>query len=531
MLVLLNFLLSLADILLLAMLLAIVCLYTGSDTRVLQLLPAVLRDRESLLPACSLVILFISKCISGYYLFRAQSKFFFSISFRLAALRLDRYFNSRYEQYVATERAQLINAVNHQPIEFAQNILTSIQTIVTECSLIGITIIAILAFKPTLFLMLLLFLMPPVLLAGVLMKRKVNHVKQHISNDIEKANQHLNESFSSYIESAVYGRKDFFGGRYLHFQKRLSTDVSELQIIQWLPSRLVEVFAVLGFFALVLFHKLAGQTSDLADIGAFIAAAYKIMPGISRITNASALLRTYQSVISALAAPAETKPETVADPALQSIQEISLQQVHFAYRGKPVLKHLTMTIRKGDFLFVNGPSGTGKTTFLNLLLGFIPPSEGQVCYNGIPLNEQNAGNILKRTSYIRQQALIIRDTIKANIALEDAPRNEEQFRQAVAFAGLESLLSGLEQGADTLLADEGKDISGGQKQRIAMARAMYHDADLIVLDEPFNELDQESEKKILVQLQQLAASGKIIVLISHSLLATEYCSKQLTLSA
>ncbi|HTN16435.1 MAG TPA: ATP-binding cassette domain-containing protein, partial [Chitinophagaceae bacterium] len=134
-------------------------------------------------------------------------------------------------------------------------------------------------------------------------------------------------------------------------------------------------------------------------------------------------------------------------------------------------------------------------------------------------------------SYVQQRSILSQDTIQNNITMEEGPANEERLHFALGFAGLSPFLNSLPQGLQTLLSDEGKDISGGQKQRIAIARAIYRDADLLVLDEPFNELDKQSETLLLEHFRQLAASGKIVVLVSHHKLGLEYCNKQLNFEA
>jgi ABC-type bacteriocin/lantibiotic exporter with double-glycine peptidase domain len=507
------------------MLLAIVSLYTGAENRLLYLLPQFARDAQSLFPVLCLLFLFGMKTLSSYWVFRTQSRFFFGISSRLSHRELFHYLDGSYEAYIRSDRAQLLNAVNHRPIEFAQNILSSIQTVFTESALIVITIIAIIIFKPALFLLLILFLLPSVIIAALLIRKKINHVKQHISSDAEKTTQYLNEAFSSFIESNIYDKKAFFADRHLTFQKKLSTHVSQLQIIQWIPSRLVELFAVLGLFALVLFNKLLGQQSGLLDIAAFIAAAYKIMPGIVRIANASAILKTYHHVVAGLGGKKE-EGEKKTYPSLQKIDSIHFREVSFGYTESPVLSHINASWQSGDFIFVSGPSGKGKTTFIHLLLGFLAPKEGAILFNDTAMTQECIKGAYPRISYVKQQTVLIQDTIQNNITMEEEHADEKRLQLAVEFAGLTPFVDTLKNGLQTILSDEGRDISGGQKQRIAIARAVYRDADLFVFDEPFNELDKQSESVLLGHLKKLAESGKIVVLISHHNLGLDYCNKQ-----
>ena len=124
----------------------------------------------------------------------------------------------------------------------------------------------------------------------------------------------------------------------------------------------------------------------------------------------------------------------------------------------------------------------------------------------------------------------IHDSILRNITLQDGEHNEEKLQLVVKVTGLDRLLENYSEGVEKMITENGKNISGGQQQRIALARALYHDAEVYLLDEPFNELDEESERVLLMHFQKLSAQGKIVVMITHNKEALTFCNKIVSLN-
>ncbi|HXO73649.1 MAG TPA: ATP-binding cassette domain-containing protein, partial [Puia sp.] len=201
----------------------------------------------------------------------------------------------------------------------------------------------------------------------------------------------------------------------------------------------------------------------------------------------------------------------------------------FSYNGQPILERQDLEIREGDFIGISGPSGKGKTTLLNLLLGFLEPDSGEICINEIPAGMSDRRRYWERISYVKQQSFLLHDTLLHNITLNGKAADPGRLSNVVETAGLSALVESSPEKWEKVIAENGKNISGGQRQRIAIARALYKAADLIILDEPFNELDNASEIKLLKSLQQLASEGKLIILITHSRDSLSYCNKIISL--
>jgi ABC-type bacteriocin/lantibiotic exporter with double-glycine peptidase domain len=215
---------------------------------------------------------------------------------------------------------------------------------------------------------------------------------------------------------------------------------------------------------------------------------------------------------------------------VENIRSISFRRVSFSHKDNPVLKNLSLRIVSGDFAGISGLSGKGKTTIVNLLLGFLKPDSGRIFVNEKPAGETERQVNWKRIAYVKQQPFLLHDTILNNITLDKDQYDECRLREAVRVSGLDELIRKFPEGLDKVIAEQGKNLSGGQRQRIAIARALYKDADLIILDEPFNELDQLTEKRMLEHFSLLSERGKIIILITHHKESFSFCTQLILLN-
>ena len=512
---------SLADIASLALLLVVINVYTHAGMAH-GFLPAWMYDSHSVLPVLVCLLFFALKNLAGYLVYKAQSVYVHHVAARISKEQLLQYLNGSYSDYVSVDTSVRIHRINHEPIEFAQYVLSGIQQIFSEVLLTVIAVTAILLYNAKLFVLLVVFLVPPVLLVSYFTKRKLRHVRKQVKADAEKVTQYLQESLGAYVESNVYDKKSFFTARHNRYQQQLNGHLSVLNITQWAPSKVVEVFAVIGLFILILLNKYSGNVADIVSLGAFMAAAYKIIPGIVRIANLGAQVRTYEYTIKDLQpVPFKENNSIVTDP----VASIAFRNISFAHAENNVLENFSFDIHKGDFLDIVAPSGKGKTTLLNILLGFLQPGSGEVYVNNKPANQDTLKQYRRHIAYVKQQTFLIHDSIRNNITLEENTQDEQQLSAAIRDAGLEDFVHSFEEGVEKIISDSGKNISGGQRKRIALARALYKNADVIILDEPFSELDEASEHMLLAYFRQLAERGKIIILITHNRISSAYCNK------
>ena len=516
-------LINVVDISCLALLVLIVNFYTVADAQLPNFIPAWLQEKSSLNLIGIFFIVFAMKSILGYFVMRFQYKFIYNVASRLSGENLLRYLEGSFIDYVTIDSAVQIRSISQQPVEFAHYVLSGLLQMFTELILIILTIVAILLFDARLFLLLLVLLFPAVILISFFARRKLKHVKAHVRSSGEKAIQFLQEALSGYIESNIYNKKKFFARRYAEYQKILNDYLSDLQVIQGLPSRTVEVFAVFGLFILLAINK-SGQSGliSIVTIGAFIAAAYKIIPGIVKVVNLNNQVRTYFFTTEKLGYHSR---ETFQQENQRTIDSIELRGISFKYHDELILNDVSLTIHKGEMLGISAPSGKGKTTLINILLGFLEESSGEIVINGVHTDAADRRKFWRDVAYVKQQPFFIHNSIRTNIVLEDKGADEQMLQSAVEYTGLHDLISKHDAGIDTIITENGKNISGGQRQRIALARAFYKNASLIILDEAFNEMDEASETSILKYLQSSCTAGKMVILITHNKKSLSFCSK------
>lgn len=535
-LILLDIVINVADIAFLALLLALVRLLTDPSAKSIGpfAVPAWFRTINPLLPIVAFIGLYGLKNLLGFSIYRRQCRFLARIATRISEQKLRDYLEGGYWGYVNVDSSVNVREISYDPTEFAQHILGGIQQIITQGTLILFTVAAILFYNAKLFLLLFLILLPPVYAIIYFLRKKRDAARDQVRTTGERSLQHLQEALSGYVESNLYDKNETFLDRYRTYQRKFNTYISDQLIAQGVPNRVMETFALLGVMILILVDKYTGNAGSFISIGVFMAAAYKIIPGIVRILSVGGQINTYAFTINSLAeSKATAHPAISAKPPrpADTIRCIRFNRVSFQYSGKKILDNLSFQVEAGDFIGISGLSGKGKTTILNLLLGFLTPSSGEICINEANADTATRQQYWKRVAYVKQQAFLLHDTFLRNILLDTETHDPQRLQWAIGAAGLTGLLDSFPEGLEKVINEDGKNISGGQRQRVAIARAFYKDADLLLLDEPFNELDETSECDLLHRLRDLSRTGKTVILITHNKKSLSFCNKTLSLDA
>ena len=230
----------------------------------------------------------------------------------------------------------------------------------------------------------------------------------------------------------------------------------------------------------------------------------------SMIVNESA----YWSLRDTLQTVKSEREESGGDHTPTLNQAIQLENVTFAYNDHPVLQNISLNFPMGRIISIVGPSGSGKTTLVDLVIGLLRPQQGEVLIDDVPLSEVNLKSWRRMIGYIPQETILLHDTVLNNVTLGDPGLSEADAQNALRAAGAWEFVNSMPQAMQSIVGERGGKLSGGQRQRIAIARALVHKPQLLILDEATSGLDPESEAAVCDTLQQLRGKHTILA-ISH----------------
>jgi ABC-type multidrug transport system fused ATPase/permease subunit len=210
--------------------------------------------------------------------------------------------------------------------------------------------------------------------------------------------------------------------------------------------------------------------------------------------------------------------------------EIEFKAVSFSYDDQePVVQDVSCLIAPGEHVAIVGPSGVGKTTLLSLILRFYKPTQGEIWFDGLPASDYELGSLRQRIGYVSQKTLLLSGTIMDNLCYGSPGASQDQVIQAAKTAGIHDFITGLPEGYDAPVGEQGVNLSEGQKQRLSIARALIKDPDILILDEPTSALDSLTEKSIFDALPALVRS-KTLFVVAHRLSTVQNANRILLLN-
>ncbi len=295
--------------------------------------------------------------------------------------------------------------------------------------------------------------------------------------------------------------------------------------VAFLSSTALDLAAAAAIVLVVLRFAVSSQAGSLAPTALFL--LLLVPEFFAPLRNFSAVyqdrlgLEAVAGPLSALpASPLEIPPADIRSVAAQGLT-LAFEDVSFAYApDRPVLEHLSFRVGANEILLLTGASGTGKSTIIDLILGFIVQDQGRITINNAPLATLVPAARARMLGWIGQKPMLFAGSIAENIRFARPEAGEDELLEAIRLARLTELVAGLPQGLDTPIGEGGFGLSGGQAQRVAIARAFLKDAPLLLLDEPTAHLDPAAEREIFAAIRRLAI-GRTVILASHATQAAE----------
>jgi len=350
------------------------------------------------------------------------------------------------------------------------------------------------------------------------------------------------ESFGAIKEICLLSAQDYFRDQFQRACESLSRTGLNTQSIAQSPRYIMECFVVGGLVvaALVLVEQNGATGPWLAQLTYLGLTAYRLLPALQQIFHALVRIRADRVAFVRIADDLRRacrrvrgRPRALDATPWQGRPRFDIQLTDVGYRyapeRPPALSAVTLRIDAGSTVGLVGPSGAGKTTIAELILGLLAPTTGTISVDGMELDENNRIDWQSTIAYVPQRIFLFDTSLAENIALAvGADRIDQQrLRIAVRLAQLESLVATLPGGYQELLGEHGLRLSGGQRQRIGIARALYRNASVLILDEATNALDRLTEDEIMSTLKGLRGE-RTIVLIAHRLSAALRCDRIIT---
>jgi ABC-type multidrug transport system fused ATPase/permease subunit len=335
----------------------------------------------------------------------------------------------------------------------------------------------------------------------------------------------------------LLGRETDFLNQY-DIHNRAQAEASlKMSVLQAMPRLWLEVMAVTSIAVLVLLMIAQGRGTEviIPVLALFGAAAFRLLPSIGKILSAAQSVRFGDSVLEMLKSELrlELPPDRPSQDRQRMAGNIELLNISFTYAGATTtaLNNVSLAIHEGETVGFIGPSGSGKSSLVDVILGLLQPESGEVRVNTKPIRE-NLRGWQDQIGYVPQAIFLTDDTLRRNIAfgLHDDKIDDASVTRAIQSARLAEFIQSLPEGLETVVGERGIRLSGGQRQRIGIARALYHDPEVIVLDEATSALDGSTESEVMDAIDALKGS-KTVIIVAHRLSTVENCDRIFRLEA
>ena len=481
----------------------------------------------------AIIVIYILKNIYVYVMHSMQYRFTYENQRRLSYKMINCYMKQPYLFHLDHNSAELSRNINEDTVSFFEAILAGLQ----------------LASEGGVCLALLLFLLYQdisitlgiIALAGgfgiVFMKvfrKRLKAAGKRSRNKQGSTKQAVLEALGGVKEIKVLNREQVFVEKYNEDYKDYAESNRKFKVYGMIPKPVMETISISGLLLIVCVKIALGTEAStfIPTISVFAVSAFRMLPSANRMAEYLSRIMFSKPAIDAIYHDLKEIDRLLENgKAIEDTDEITFQKeiivkdisFHYPNTEKNIFTHGNLTIPKNKSVAFIGPSGQGKTTLADIILGLLEPQEGAVLVDGMDIRRgMHAWN--RKLGYIPQTISLLDASIKENIlfGIDKEQINENRLQEALQEAQLKDFVDTLEEGLDTVIGEGGVRLSGGQRQRIGIARALYHNPEVLVLDEATSALDNETEAAVMEAIDYLAGS-KTLIIIAHRLSTIQNC--------
>jgi len=450
---------------------------------------------------------------------------------------MNAYQNMGYQDYILRSSSEYIRNIRELGGECLNSIDSTLR-VLSELIIFAAIIIflGLVNFKILLFL---IFAILPIFIVYEKLFKPINVKLGHLKADaLKQMYKNIDTGIRGLKEMRILERQKFFLDKIDYYAQKIYKAEKISILINDSPRYIFEFFIIT--LSLIVFLILSKQSLDFSSflpaLGVFMLAALRLLPSLASITSNLNRIGYGRYAVEKVSEDLEKfsikktyKRNSLEriDDKLTNFENLKMKNISFKYKNSDieVFNNINFDLEKNDCIGIIGESGSGKTTFVDMMLGLLQPTNGKMYLNDQYI-EKFSSNLINKIAYLPQEPIILDEKIKTNISLEINENliNINKINQALLRSNFKKVLNNLPQGFETVIGDGGIRLSGGQNKRLALARAFYHGKNIIIMDEATSSLDLETENYIADQIKEL--KGKItIIIISHQLNILKYCNK------
>jgi len=482
-----------------------------------------------------LIVLYIAKNSFQFLFQRSLYRFVYSNQFKTASSLMKNFVRREYEYYLDAETAVIQRSITADVSNMYALIMAVLQ-IASEMIVAVFLVIALAMQDP------LMTVVIAVLLVATLIV--IKKIVKPIMNRTGKENQDFGASMFAWIsqtvqgikEIKVAGREQYFIGEYCKVGEGYVRAMERFSLFNNSPKLLIETVCMAGLLGYIMALILSGAdvSSMVSLFAAFGIAAMRLLPAASRINNQITSMAFNEPfffnvsdnlVEETDAAHTDISYAVAAKEKLPVTREVKLSEItyHYPNSDKLIFDHATVSFPIGKSIGIVGASGAGKTTIIDILLGLLKLQGGRVLADDVDIQERYR-EWLANVGYIPQMIFLLDADIRKNVAfgIPEEEIDDQKLWHALREAQLDTFVKTLPDGVHTGIGERGIRLSGGQRQRIGIARALYHDPEVLILDEATSALDNDTEAAIMESINRLHGK-KTLVIIAHRLQTIEKC--------
>ncbi len=441
------------------------------------------------------------------------------------------YQNMNYQEYISRSSSEYIRNIREFCGECLSNIDSTLRVLSEFIIFLAIIIfLGILNFKILFYVFLTIL---PIFLIYEKLLKPINIKLGKIKNDaLKQMYKNIDSGIKGLKEVRVLTKQNFFLKKISFFADRIYTIEKKSILISDSPRYIFEFFIIaLALIAILILSK---NSSDLRiflpSLGVFLLAGLRLLPTIASITSNLSRIGYGQNAVKKVYEDLEKysskTTSNINQDKVSNFKSLIIKNVNFTYKNSnlKVFDNVNFSLKKNDCIGIIGDSGSGKTTFVDMILGLLKPDKGEIFLNNKVIS--NIPSHMNDIAYLPQDPIILDEKISTNISLENDDKliNKNKLQEAMTRSNFKIIASELPNKIETNIGENGIRLSGGQNKRLALARAFYHGKEIIIMDEATSSLDINNENYIAEQINDL--KGKLtIIIISHHKNILKYCDK------